>query len=90
MLFFQVIQHGRTFSFCLSWFLFLADINECATNKAGCHHVCINTQGSYYCACTDGYWLYSQNFTDLVKIPNLKSPILRNNGYIPKHDCISK
>ncbi|CAE1254909.1 unnamed protein product [Acanthosepion pharaonis] len=64
------------------------DINECATNNAGCHHVCINTQGSYYCACTDGYWLYSQNFTDLVKIPNLKSPILRNNGYIPKHDCI--
>ena len=33
------------------------DDNECATNKGGCDHTCLNTNGSYVCACMDGYEL---------------------------------
>ncbi|XP_071952868.1 thrombomodulin-like [Antedon mediterranea] len=31
------------------------DINECSATNGGCHHICINTVGSYYCRCRTGY-----------------------------------
>ena len=37
-------------------FLIHVDINECSDENGGCSEVCINTEGSYYCACNDsGY-----------------------------------
>lgn len=33
------------------------DINECLNNNGGCNQECINTPGSYHCACEDGYVL---------------------------------
>ena len=33
------------------------DINECDVENGGCEHNCINTPGSYYCSCDDGYTL---------------------------------
>ena len=41
------------FSFCL--FVFLIDLNECASNNGGCDQVCTNTHGSYQCSCNPGY-----------------------------------
>ena len=34
-----------------------ADINECSKEDHGCEHICINTVGSYYCVCRNGYFL---------------------------------
>ncbi|XP_033096541.1 uncharacterized protein LOC117100826 [Anneissia japonica] len=31
------------------------DIYECNDNNGGCQHLCINTEGSYYCQCYMGY-----------------------------------
>ena len=34
-----------------------SDVNECENNAMGayCEQICINTFGSYHCACYDGY-----------------------------------
>ena len=37
--------------------LFLADIDECILNDTLCHQVCVNTDGSYFCDCLEGYQL---------------------------------
>ena len=38
------------------FFLFiLLDINECSTSPCGANAQCSDTQGSYTCACNDGY-----------------------------------
>ena len=33
------------------------DINECIDNVTLCDHICVNTDGSYFCSCMDGYVL---------------------------------
>ncbi|KAL9953601.1 hypothetical protein ACROYT_G041044 [Oculina patagonica] len=33
------------------------DLDECATNKGGCEHNCVNTHGSFLCTCNSGYRL---------------------------------
>ncbi|NXG46922.1 EGFL7 protein, partial [Psilopogon haemacephalus] len=33
------------------------DVDECAGQSHGCHQLCINTAGSYHCACQDGFSL---------------------------------
>ena len=30
-----------------------SDVDECSTKNGGCSHECINTAGSYKCACPD-------------------------------------
>ncbi|KAI1733255.1 CUB domain-containing protein [Ditylenchus destructor] len=35
------------------------DINECDAHNGYCEHQCHNTQGSYRCACEEGYDLYT-------------------------------
>ena len=40
--------------------LFSSDKDECQSNNGGCdiaHGICINTPGSYHCACKQGYEL---------------------------------
>ena len=37
----------------------IADIDECAIANGGCEHNCINTQGSFYCGCHEGFVLGS-------------------------------
>ena len=39
-------------SFCFS---VASDIDECKDNKGGCHQVCVNTEGSYFCTCWQGF-----------------------------------
>ena len=41
----------------------ISDINECASASHECSHLCFNTEGSYTCACRDGYSLDSNNRT---------------------------
>ncbi|KAG9492543.1 hypothetical protein GDO78_000829 [Eleutherodactylus coqui] len=39
------------------------DINECAAQKGGCSHYCINRPGTYHCFCRSGYSLLADNRT---------------------------
>ena len=32
-------------------------INKCLVNNGGCEHQCVNTEGSYYCTCNEGFQL---------------------------------
>ena len=40
-----------------NWFIFHTDVNECTNDQHSCdiHANCTNTNGSYTCACIDGY-----------------------------------
>ena len=33
------------------------DVNKCGMLTGGCQHQCINTNGSYFCRCNDGFFL---------------------------------
>ena len=44
------------------YFLYL-EIDECATSTDDCEHDCVNTEGSFYCICDDGYRLNADNAT---------------------------
>ncbi|XP_071504720.1 zinc metalloproteinase nas-39-like [Diadema antillarum] len=37
-----------------------ADINECATDTPKCEHTCVNHDGGYHCACSEGYRIESE------------------------------
>uniref|UniRef100_A0A8C3JMK2 EGF like domain multiple 7 n=1 Tax=Calidris pygmaea TaxID=425635 RepID=A0A8C3JMK2_9CHAR len=58
-------QNGGTCTFpgrctCLPGWMGRAcqtDVDECAGQSHGCHQLCINTAGSYRCACRDGFTL---------------------------------
>ena len=45
-----------TLSHCIN---LLVDINECEMDSGGCDDICINTEGSYYCQCSPGLHLAS-------------------------------
>lgn len=33
------------------------DINDCLNENGNCEHICVNTDGGYYCLCNNGYKL---------------------------------
>ena len=39
----------------LTWSV--ADIDECLGNNGGCEQLCVNSEGSFSCACNQGYIL---------------------------------
>lgn len=39
----------------------VSDVDECAGQSHGCGQRCINTAGSYHCACRDGFSLAADN-----------------------------
>ena len=39
------------------------DLDECQVVNGGCEHTCVNTYGSYYCECDDGYSLNEDKHT---------------------------
>ena len=41
----------------------LLDVNECSNKNAGCSQSCVNTPGSYHCACKIGYTLAADKKT---------------------------
>ncbi|XP_064597770.1 mucin-like protein, partial [Liolophura sinensis] len=55
------------------------DIDECNSTQSVCTQMCFNTEGSFYCACMDGYTLTKQ--TDCVDIDECKDR---------SHDCNHK
>ncbi|XP_030317216.1 epidermal growth factor-like protein 7 [Calypte anna] len=45
------------------------DVDECAGPSHGCAQLCINTPGSYHCACWDGFSLAADTKTCLPPVP---------------------
>ena len=41
----------------MSGFYYATDIDECALGTDNCHQRCINTEGSFVCACSRGFSL---------------------------------
>ena len=52
----MVLEAPTAHAYCL-----FTDINECTSTGHGCGHQCINVEGSFTCACRDGYALGSDN-----------------------------
>jgi hypothetical protein len=46
-----------TFIVCVIIINLFADIDECLLNNTLCQQVCVNTDGSYFCDCMEGYQL---------------------------------
>ena len=42
---------------------YLTDLIECVDMNGNCTHNCINTEGSYYCTCDNGYELSDDKHT---------------------------
>ena len=49
------------FGIYVGWSIWYLDVDECAIANGGCEHVCINTNGSFYCDCHEGHALESDN-----------------------------
>jgi len=47
--------------------LFSTDKDECSVNNGGCSHTCVNTAGSFLCACPKGYTLDMNKSTCIGK-----------------------
>lgn len=71
--------------------LTVSDVDECAGQSHGCGQLCINTAGSYRCACQDGFGLAADNKAcqPLVSLPepetfsqagNLSPPLQDSSG----------
>lgn len=43
----------------LNLILIPPEYDECASEEHGCHHICVNTLGSFRCECNIGYELHS-------------------------------
>ena len=39
------------------------DVDECVMGTAGCDHNCTNTEGSFFCFCSDGFSLEADGKT---------------------------
>ncbi|KAK1128171.1 hypothetical protein K0M31_002643 [Melipona bicolor] len=71
------------------------DIDECFTNNGGCSHVCLNTPGSAFCLCPDGFYLTNDWKTcqDVNECENA-SKVCANNtdceNTIGSFKCVSK
>ena len=59
-----------------------SDINECFAKNGNCSQTCINTIGSYHCACHSGFQLTADNMTCTG---TCKMHVLNANAYVELH-----
>ena len=43
--------------------VFVSDVDECESDKGGCQHKCLNTDGSFRCECQEGFKLQTDKKT---------------------------
>ena len=69
------------YSQCCCFISVTIDVNECETLNGGCQQTCTNTDGSFFCNCTEGYELEMDGTTclsrlllehswEILKVPN--------------------
>lgn len=54
----------------------MTDVNECEQNNGNCEQICINSQGSYRCACETGFDLLTEDGQGGVHIKVILAQIL--------------
>ena len=67
--------------------LIVSDINECSEYNGGCDHTCTNFNGSYSCACDNGYTLHNDNHSCFGKYTNHLFYGLNNNNFADINEC---
>lgn len=68
------------------------DINECLLNdtNGGCDHRCVNSPGSFACACNAGYQLYTQNGTSGLFLAPGEDGLKDGDLYRINKTCVRK
>lgn len=66
------------------------DVNECAINRNGCDHRCVNSPGSFACVCNAGYELYTVNGTSNFYIPPMETGLRDGDLYRINKTCVPK
>ena len=51
--------------YLLPYLTYFTDVDECNNDTSGCEQLCNNTIGSYYCTCSEGYYLGNDNHSCL-------------------------
>ncbi|KAK2160167.1 hypothetical protein NP493_1662g00004 [Ridgeia piscesae] len=57
------------------------DIDECARKTDGCQQICINTKGSFNCACADGFTVNGDRKTCKLCLSCLPEYVEMSTGY---------
>jgi len=50
------------------YFSYLTDVDECLGNNGDCEQLCVNSAGSFSCACRPGFYLASERKRCLGKL----------------------
>lgn len=67
-----------------------SDINECLENNGGCSSKCINSPGSYQCACERGHDLFTSNGTHGFFIAPNETGLKDGDIYRLNKTCVPK
>ena len=66
------------------------DINECLDNNGGCQQKCLNTPGSFNCACNVGFDLFTQDGTSNFYIPAAETGERDGDQYRLNKTCVPR
>ena len=81
----------------MSGFYYATDIDECALGVDNCHQRCVNTEGSFVCACSRGFSLMNDgiNCARKFRLPvllgySLRSILVICSSTVPNFACSSQ
>ncbi|KYM93760.1 Fibrillin-3 [Cyphomyrmex costatus] len=71
------------------------DIDECALNNANCSHLCLNTPGSVFCLCSDGFyltndWKTCQDVNECEVTPEICAENTECENTVGSYKCTSR
>lgn len=64
------------------------DINECSKNNGGCDQKCVNSPGTYSCACNSGFELFTKNGTAGFVIEKSEKGEVDGDTYQKNKTCV--
>lgn len=64
--------------------LLITDVNECMINNGGCEQLCVNTRGSYYCDCHEGFIMDNATNKCLGELGNVNQSTVYMYNHVNK------